>query len=189
LEYATNYTRKLVKYNDKGTSDPTSPVTVQTSEKRTVPSTLKRYIIKPRDEYNETKFGKVIDNIEAFQSGIGHGLDLMTDKSKDDICHTLFTLNSYLYGSRTYQEPVYGPIPFDYSITATGDAPELHKEGDVRFVLSAYKFGDISISSIGKIYEPINVKWRAGVGITYEYVDPQKLQSLQTKVDGYYNSI
>jgi hypothetical protein len=186
LEYDTNYTRMLVKYNDEGTSEPAGPITVKTNEKKTVPSNLKRYIIKPRDEYSEEILEKVTENIEAFQSGIGHGLDLMVDKTKDDTFHTVFTLSSYLYGTRTYQEPVYGPIPFNYSITAKGEKPELHKEGSVRFVLSAYKFCDIDISSVGKIYEPIDVKWRAGVDISYEYVDPAKLQALQSQVDEYY---
>lgn len=189
LEYNTPYVRKLVRYTGEHNSAISLPVTVMTNEKSSVPTTLRKYIIKSRDEYSDEDYSSSIERLPVFQSGIGHGVDLLVSKNDKDITHIPFTLTGYLYGVRRYHDLVYVPVEFDYNFEANGEVPEIHKEGHIRFVLSAYEINAINIKSVGTIYRPMPIKWRIGAIVEYDYIDPQVFQDLINYTNNYYEQM
>jgi len=188
-DYGTNYTRSLVRYSPDGTGTPTDPVTVRTPIKSTIPANLHRYIIEPRDEYPTESLLPIIEKLRAFQPGVGHGLDLMIGKTKDEDLHVTSVLKASLIGIRYFSIPVYVPVTFDYKIVAEGQEPIWRKEGDIRFVVSAYKRVGLTIRGLGTAFEPISGKWRGGQTFRYSYVDPAAIQEWREQTDLFYNDI
>lgn len=160
------YLRKLAAYNNETSSEYSSLVSVTTKSKYEALNTtpFKPLVhsvgsLKPQDV--------VIDNLKAFQSGVGHGLDLKVEKQSLEEYRESFSLTTKVEGIYTQKTKSYTQIPFSYRVKATAKYTEDSTEGFVKFKTTAYDKAFVSFDVIRYATASINIRARVRFEVEY----------------------
>lgn len=184
LEYESNYTRKISRYSAEDTSTVSTPVTVMTSKRSETILRNDRLEFKPRDEFSKEEFPIVDERLQAFHSGIGHGLDLKVKdfKNTDDFFDT-YRLVSYFLGVSEYDVPIHTPVDFKYKFIVSGKVPELHRFGHLQVVAESYRYNKIKLLIESFIYKAMPVRWKVKIDGYCFRVDPAYLEEIKKFYD------
>ena len=91
------YLRKLAAYNNEASSEYSSLVSVTTKSSYEALNTMPfEPLVNPVGSLKQQDV--VIDNLKAFQSGVGHGLDLKIEKQSLEEYHESFSLTTKVEG-------------------------------------------------------------------------------------------
>jgi len=177
LQYNKNYTRRIIRFNKEGQSLSSNPVTITTGEMIQKELSYKPFLIDPKDIVrHETRiFRPIEERLEAFQSGIGSGIDLLVQKQASDEFFEEFKLISILQADRRFIDGVYPPVPITLKYQGTGEIPVKHYTGFVDIAIAVSKLYEMSLKVHSEVYEPINIKWRVCVDVQYQEVNPDVL--------------
>ena len=158
LEPNTQYTRRLIAYDENQTSLPGLPTTIQTA---TVSSSiaLDRYEIEKNYDYTTDDADREIiqENLEAFHSGVGDFNDLKVYKQMDSDFYQKFKAYIQLRGERTQNEKRYDSVGFNYKVCLESEETVEEQKGEVTFDIDAYPIEKVSIKDYMYASQPVTI--------------------------------
>lgn len=168
LEPGKTYLRKLAAYNNDTSSAYSQLVSVTTKSVYEAMMTVPfEPLVNPEEGTSDTKKDVITDNLKAFQSGVGHGLDLKVEKQSLDEYRESFSLSTKVEGVFTQRAKKYTEIPFSYRVKATAKHYKESTEGFVQLQTTAYDQATISFDVFRYAVATINVKARIRFEIEY----------------------
>ena len=158
LEPNTQYTRRLIAYDENRTSLPGPPTTIQTA---TVSSdvAVDKYTIEKNYDYTTDDADREIihEKLEAFHSGIGDFNDLKVYKQMDSDFYQKFKAYIQLRGERTENEKRYDTVGFNYKVCLESQETVEEQKGEVTFDLDAYPIERVSIKDYMYASQPVTI--------------------------------
>ena len=77
-----------------------------------------------------------------------------------------------------YIAPIYPKVPFTYKFIVKGKMPKETIDAYCDLSISTYKKLWVTVLVRAQFYEPMPVKWKAQVQVSYSYYDPEYLKEL-----------
>ena len=158
LKTDTQYTRRLISYNEHQTSAPSRPATVQTAT-APIDISLEQYQIPKNYDYtsDDTERNIIQENLEAFHSGIGDYNDLKVYKQMDADYYQKFKAYIQLRGSRKEMEKRYDSVGFNYKVCLESTETIEEQKGEVTFDIDVFPRENISIKDYMYASKPVTI--------------------------------
>lgn len=158
LKSNTQYTRRLISYNEHQTSTPSRPATVQTAT-APIDISLEQYQVPKNYDYtsDDTEREIIQENLEAFHSGIGDYNDLKVYKQMDADFYQKFKAYIQLRGSRKVMERRYDSVGFNYKVCLESTETIEEQKGEVTFDIDVFPRENISIKDYMYASKPVTI--------------------------------
>lgn len=169
LEYDTEYTRMLVSYNSKATSEYSDRITILTSKDKTNKGGLVNYEESRNTGYDEENIITEPDKLSAFRSGIGHGNDCLLVKSSSDGIDVSSTLEFNLHGTGKETINFYPKVSFGYRHKFTCNWNERVRKGSLKFSTKGYPIQSAKVRMYRYAVKEIDISYKITGRCTYLY--------------------
>ena len=168
LKPGQTYLRKLAAYNNDASSGYSELVSVTTkSTYEALVSTPFEPLLNDTSESSVLSKDVISDNLMAFQSGVGYGLDLKVEKQSLDEYRESFALSTKVEGVFTQRAKKYTEIPFSYRVKASAKYYKESTEGFVELKTTAYDKAELSFDVFRYATASLNIKARVRFEVEY----------------------
>lgn len=169
LEYGKNYTRMLVSFNSKVTSDYSAKVTILTSKSKTENGDLVNYSETRNTGYEEEVIEPEHERMTAFKSGVGHGNDLLVVKGHSDGIDVRSELDFDLYGYGDETISFYPKVSFAYRHTFKANWLERVRDGLLKIRTLGYPHEKSRIRLYRYAVKPLTITYKVQGSVSYKY--------------------
>lgn len=162
----TVYARKVIKSNENGMSQASDLIHMKTNP-LIIETDLHQYKEESNIEYLQVDNEVIKENLKAFQSGIGDGNDLLTEKQTDINFNE--NCNLYLSVFGYYKETIkkYRQISFNYRIKATATRTVKEREGFLKFHAYAYPIETIKFIVVKMAKRPVDIQYEVRAYVNF----------------------